>query len=324
MASLVVQLSGRGPAQRLGVVGADPGPRGRRHRPGRRLRPRRDDRRTPAHPAARLDQRRPRPFVSRVPLRGRWRPAGGATRPASPIDSPDPRRSRRRLRRLVTLPASTSGRPAARGGRFGRTATLSPPPHILRRAPRGPPARRSSHNDISDSCDPAIALWRRGSAAYGHVRRRRAGANGRAAQGSLTHHADCARRSGFGRRFVSKDTVVGGYGSRLRPFSRVTRLVCAMKRQPARPAERAARHTSRRCAPRPGTRWSTREGAPVDGDVALVLSSLVDYRNETAWADAHARARHAGRLRRARRVEDAGAVRAARRLRRRSANPRPR
>ena len=31
--------------------------------------------------------------------------------------------------------------------------------------------------------------------------------------------------------FVSKDTVAGGYGSRLRPFSRVTRIVSATKRR---------------------------------------------------------------------------------------------
>ena len=30
-------------------------------------------------------------------------------------------------------------------------------------------------------------------------------------------------------------------------------------------------------------RWTS--GPLADGDVALVLSSLVDYRNETAWAD---------------------------------------
>ena len=39
--------------------------------------------------------------------------------------------------------------------------------------------------------------------------------------------ADLASADGF----VSKDTVVGGYGSRLRPFSKVTRAVCAMKRR---------------------------------------------------------------------------------------------
>ena len=48
--------------------------------------------------------------------------------------------------------------------------------------------------------------------------------------------ADLASADGF----VSKDTVVGGYGSRLRPFSRVTRIVCALKRHLLRFAQRAA------------------------------------------------------------------------------------
>ena len=39
--------------------------------------------------------------------------------------------------------------------------------------------------------------------------------------------ADLASTDGF----VSKDTVVGGYGSRLRPFSRITTIICSMKRR---------------------------------------------------------------------------------------------
>jgi hypothetical protein len=33
------------------------------------------------------------------------------------------------------------------------------------------------------------------------------------------------------RRFVNKDTVVGGYGSRLEPFSRVTSVATYLKKQ---------------------------------------------------------------------------------------------
>ncbi|MEP6594282.1 MAG: hypothetical protein ABJC51_11345 [Acidobacteriota bacterium] len=33
-----------------------------------------------------------------------------------------------------------------------------------------------------------------------------------------------------GDGFISKDTVAGGYGSRLRPFSRVTRIIARLKR----------------------------------------------------------------------------------------------
>ena len=86
------------------------------------------------------------------------------------------------------------------------------------------------------------------------------------------------------RGFVSKDTVVGGYGSRLDPFSRVTTVISFLKQQfhdvpsvhmayIAAILSRADHHVS----------WT--RGEMVDADVALVLSSLVDHKNETAWAD---------------------------------------
>jgi radical SAM superfamily enzyme YgiQ (UPF0313 family) len=84
--------------------------------------------------------------------------------------------------------------------------------------------------------------------------------------------------------FVSKDTVVGGYGSRLRPFSRVTSVICKLKRrfhdlQSIHLAYLAA------IAARAGHDVTSTSGELVDGDVALVLSSLVDYRREVAWAE---------------------------------------
>src|SRR5438046_2754127 len=86
------------------------------------------------------------------------------------------------------------------------------------------------------------------------------------------------------RGFVSKDTVVGGYGSRLDPFSRVTAVAAYLKKQfhdvPSVHMAYVAAILSRAGHE---VRWT--RGEPVDGDVALVLSSLVDYRNETAWAD---------------------------------------
>src|SRR5262245_36383201 len=93
--------------------------------------------------------------------------------------------------------------------------------------------------------------------------------------------ADLRGREGF----VSKDTVAGGYGSRLRPFSKTTELVSLFKQrthdvpsvQLAYLAAIAARHAHE-------VRWTRDEY--VDGDVAIVLSSLVDYRQETAWASA--------------------------------------
>jgi anaerobic magnesium-protoporphyrin IX monomethyl ester cyclase len=84
--------------------------------------------------------------------------------------------------------------------------------------------------------------------------------------------------------FVSKDTVVGGYGSRLAPFSRVTTVIAYLKRQYH---DLPSVHMAYLAAilARAGHEVHWTGGALVDGDVALVLSSLVDHRRETAWAD---------------------------------------
>ena len=89
------------------------------------------------------------------------------------------------------------------------------------------------------------------------------------------------------RGFVSKDTVVGGYGSRLDPFSRVTTVICYLKKQfhdvPSVHMAYVAAILARAGHEVIWTRGDVDRAA--DADVALVLSSLVDYRNETAWAD---------------------------------------
>ena len=86
------------------------------------------------------------------------------------------------------------------------------------------------------------------------------------------------------RGFVSKDTVVGGYGSRLDPFSRVTAVMAYLKKKfhdvpSVHMAYIAAILT------RAGHEVKWTRGEEIVGDVALVLSSLVDHKNETAWAD---------------------------------------
>src|SRR3954468_24783091 len=88
-----------------------------------------------------------------------------------------------------------------------------------------------------------------------------------------------------GDGFISKDTVAGGYGSRLRPFSKVTRLVAGVKR---RFHDLPSVHLAYVAAlgSRGGPEVVASKGALGGGDVALVLSSLVDYRRETAWARA--------------------------------------
>jgi radical SAM superfamily enzyme YgiQ (UPF0313 family) len=85
--------------------------------------------------------------------------------------------------------------------------------------------------------------------------------------------------------FVSKDTVAGGYGSRLRPFSRVAAVMARVKgRLHAPPSVQMACLAAMAADRGHQVEWTTR--GPADGDVALILSSLVDYRAETAWADA--------------------------------------
>jgi radical SAM superfamily enzyme YgiQ (UPF0313 family) len=91
--------------------------------------------------------------------------------------------------------------------------------------------------------------------------------------------ADLKGRGGF----VNKDTVVGGYGSRFRGFSWTTRWM-----------ERARRLFQNVPSIHAGYLAAIFEKAGhdvritneeyVDGDIALVLSSLVDYRHEIEWA----------------------------------------
>src|SRR3989441_1316386 len=86
------------------------------------------------------------------------------------------------------------------------------------------------------------------------------------------------------RGFVSKDTVVGGYGSRLEPFSRVTTIIAYLKRwYHDVPSVHMAYSAAILARAGHEVKWT--RGEIVDGDVALVLSSLVDYKAETAWAD---------------------------------------
>jgi radical SAM superfamily enzyme YgiQ (UPF0313 family) len=87
------------------------------------------------------------------------------------------------------------------------------------------------------------------------------------------------------RGFVSKDTVVGGYGSRLDPFSRVTTVIAYLKDQFH---DLPSVHMAYLAAilVRAGHTVRSTRGRFVDGDLALVLSSIVDHKAETAWADA--------------------------------------
>src|SRR3977135_642599 len=86
------------------------------------------------------------------------------------------------------------------------------------------------------------------------------------------------------RGFVSKDTVGGGYGSRLDPFSRVTTVMAYLKQRfHDVPSVHMAYIAAILARAGHDVKWT--RGETVDGDVALVLSSPVDNKNETAWAD---------------------------------------
>jgi radical SAM superfamily enzyme YgiQ (UPF0313 family) len=82
---------------------------------------------------------------------------------------------------------------------------------------------------------------------------------------------------------------VGGYGARLRAFSKVTRLACLLKKS-LNDVPSVTMAYAAAILDQAGHDVRFTRGEMVDGDVALVLSSLVDHRNETRWADA-ARAR---------------------------------
>jgi len=94
--------------------------------------------------------------------------------------------------------------------------------------------------------------------------------------------------------FTSKDTVAGGYGSRLRPFSKVTTVMARLKRAfVTLPSVHLAYAAA--LARRAGHEVAFSTGELLEGDVAIVLSSLVDHRHESEWAEAmRARGVHVG------------------------------
>jgi radical SAM superfamily enzyme YgiQ (UPF0313 family) len=92
--------------------------------------------------------------------------------------------------------------------------------------------------------------------------------------------ADLKGRGGF----VTKDTVAGGYGSRFRAFSQTTGWVRRFKKQYHFSPSVQLAYVAAILA-EAGHEVVSTSGEPVDADLALVLSSLVDYRNETDWAD---------------------------------------
>ena len=92
--------------------------------------------------------------------------------------------------------------------------------------------------------------------------------------------ADLKSRDGF----VNKDTIVGGFGSRFRGFSWTTRWIERVRTiyqnvPSIHSAYLAAIFSSA------GHEVIFTDERPVDGDLGLVLTSIVDYRHEIRWAE---------------------------------------
>jgi radical SAM superfamily enzyme YgiQ (UPF0313 family) len=91
--------------------------------------------------------------------------------------------------------------------------------------------------------------------------------------------ADLKGRGGF----VNKDTVVGGYGSRFKGFSWTTNWIERVRKLFQNvPSIHSGYLAAIFEQAGHDVRVTTEEN--VDGDIALVLSSLVDYRHELEWA----------------------------------------
>jgi radical SAM superfamily enzyme YgiQ (UPF0313 family) len=91
--------------------------------------------------------------------------------------------------------------------------------------------------------------------------------------------ADIKGRGGF----VNKDTVVGGYGSRFRGFSWTTKW-CERIRKLFQNVPSIHAGYLAAIFEKAGHEVQVTRDEFVEGDIALVLSSLVDYRHEIEWA----------------------------------------
>src|SRR5262245_28533472 len=86
------------------------------------------------------------------------------------------------------------------------------------------------------------------------------------------------------RGFVNKDTIVGGFGARFHGFSFTTRWIERMRRLYQKvPSVHAAYLAA--IFESAGHEVVFTQGPLVEGDMALVLTSIVDYRHEMQWAD---------------------------------------
>ncbi len=115
------------------------------------------------------------------------------------------------------------------------------------------------------------------------------------------------------RGFVSKDTVVGGYGSRLDPFSRVTSVIAYLKKQfHDVPSVHMAYIAAILARAGHDVKWTRGDFAGRRRGARALLDRRPQERNRVGRRDA--RARREGRLHRHHGVEDARALRRSLRL----------
>jgi len=94
---------------------------------------------------------------------------------------------------------------------------------------------------------------------------------------------------------TNKDTVAGGYGSRFRADSAITHFAKHMRRVFLNLPSIHVGYLTSIFASAGHDVIITRDDQPVNGDLALVLTSLVDYKHERAWGEAaHARGMKVG------------------------------
>ncbi len=83
--------------------------------------------------------------------------------------------------------------------------------------------------------------------------------------------------------FVNKDTVVGGFGLRFRGFSFTTRLIERFRKHYQNVPSIHANYLAA-IFEQQGHDIAFTDNEDVEGDLALVLTSLIDFRHETQWA----------------------------------------
>ena len=91
---------------------------------------------------------------------------------------------------------------------------------------------------------------------------------------------------GKGGGFVNKDTIAGGYGSRFHGDSTATRVALVLRRIFYNVPSISVGYLAAIFAQAGHEVVVTRDDKKVNGDLGLVLTSLVDYKHESEWARA--------------------------------------